>query len=194
MTFSLPQNSAICQSSDIKYLAEEETMTKFYRIFFMTVLLATSACWKKVNIEKESTTVKSVIDQFYQLHVTENMELLSQIMAHDEDMVNFGTDAVEHWIGWESVKEAFQKQWDSFENPEILLREQAIKISRSGNVAWYSMLLDFKVESEGKEILWNDVRTTGVLEKRDGRWIVVQFHNSLPALERAVEYEIGSRP
>jgi hypothetical protein len=32
------------------------------------------------------------------------MELLSRIMAHDIDIVINGTDAPEHWIGWELLR------------------------------------------------------------------------------------------
>lgn len=155
---------------------------------FSIVVVMIIACQNQVNIEKEKAAVQSVVDRFYQLHVTEDLDTLSRIMAHDATMVNFGTDAVEKWIGWKSLKKAFQNQWEAFENPEITFKDQSIFISQTGTVAWYAMQLDFRVTHKGKEVSWTDVRTTGVLEKRNGDWLVVQFHNSVPVLKQLAEY------
>ena len=152
------------------------------------IFLFFAACETRVNIETEKAEIKSVIDQFFNLYITKDIDILSSLMAHDEDMVNFGTDKVEHWVGWESLKETYMKQWQAFENPEITMKDQVVKISRSGTVAWYSMFLDFKVTFRGETVQWEGARTTGVLEKRDGRWVIVQFHNSMPVLKRAAEY------
>jgi hypothetical protein len=68
------------------------------------------------------------------------------------------------------------------------MKNQIIKISRSGTVAWYSMFLNLTVTFRGETVQWEGARTTGVLEKRDGQWVIVQFHNSMPVLKRAAEY------
>jgi hypothetical protein len=56
-----------------------------------------------------------------------------------------------------------------------------ITLSRSGDVAWYSALLDDIGEWDGKPVGERDIFWTGVLEKRDGAWVIVQMHASLPA-------------
>ena len=50
----------------------------------------------------------------------------------------------------------------------------------SGDVAWYHARLDDYNEWQGQPANWEDVRWTGVLEKRDGRWVIVQMHFSSP--------------
>jgi len=54
----------------------------------------------------------------------------------------------------------------------------AIHISNSGDVAWYHCLLDDVGEWYGKEGGWYNCRWTGVLEKREGKWVIVQMHFS----------------
>jgi hypothetical protein len=39
-------------------------------------------------------------------------------------------------------------------------------------------MLDDLAEWDGKPTGWKDTRWTGVLEKRDGHWVIVQMHFS----------------
>ena len=60
------------------------------------------------------------------------------------------------------------------------IKNLRINLSRGGDVAWFSCLLDDRGEWDGRPIAWIDARWTGVLEKRDGKWLLVQQHFSLP--------------
>lgn len=133
-----------------------------------------------VDVETEKVKIKSVIDQFKQAWETEDMELFSRIMAHDDDMVNYGTDATEHFVGWKSLKDAVEKMFSSFENIKITVNDQVVKVHHSGNIAWFSQVWDWFLLAQGKPISIKGCRFTGVLEKRNGKWVFVQFHNSVP--------------
>jgi len=45
-------------------------------------------------------------------------------------------------------------------------------------VAWFFCILDDINEWKGQPATWENTRWTGVLEKRDGRWVTVQQHFS----------------
>jgi len=45
-------------------------------------------------------------------------------------------------------------------------------------VAWFSAILDDCGEYRGKVGCWKDTRYTGVLEKREGKWVFCQMHFS----------------
>ena len=139
-----------------------------------------SAEEKKVDIEAEKAKVKSVVDQFAQVWETEDLELLSRIMAHDADMVIYGTDAPEHWVGWEPFKASVAEMFTALENIKITVKERDIKVHPSGNVAWFSQVWDWDLVVGGKPVHSEGQRFTGVLEKRNGNWVIVQFHNSVP--------------
>ncbi len=53
-----------------------------------------------------------------------------------------------------------------------------IHLSKSGDVAWYSCRLMDHNTWDGRPANWDDVRWTGVLEKRRGDWKIVQMHFS----------------
>ena len=133
-----------------------------------------------VDVAAEKTRVKSVVDQFTQVWETKDMELFSRIMAHDADMVVYGSDAPEHWVGWEPLKQAVQKMLPSYERAKITVKEQSFKIHPAGDVAWFSQVWDWDMVMDGKPVRSDGQRLTGILEKRNGSWVIVQIHNSVP--------------
>ncbi len=139
-----------------------------------------------VDVEAEKVRVKSTLDDWVQSFETENMELFSKVMSHDPDMVVMGTDTAEYFIGWEAFKESQQRWFGIADSMDFSVRNQAIKVHNSGEVAWASQLLDAKVVSQGEEFAYEGVRMTLVLEKRNDNWIIVQLHSSVPAT--TVEY------
>ena len=67
---------------------------------------------------------------------------------------------------------------DTFKATGFDVRDMRVNLSRSGDVAWYSAILDDFGEFRGKAYSWVNTRWTGVLEKRDGNWVIVQMHFS----------------
>ena len=108
------------------------------------------------------------------------MELLSKIMAHDSDMVNYGSDASEYFVGWEEFKGALVKMLPSLQESKITVKDQVIKICSAGDVAWFSESWDWNLKVDGNPVQINGQRLTGVLEKQNNNWVFVQFHNSVP--------------
>jgi ketosteroid isomerase-like protein len=62
------------------------------------------------------------------------------------------------------------------ESPEQ--EAEKLKIARCGEVAWFFCILDDINTYKGEPASWENARWTGVVEKRDGRWVVVQQHFS----------------
>ena len=147
-----------------------------------------SGCSKTVNLEAEKAAVKSVIDQFGEAIETEDMGMLENVMAHDDDMVCFGTDAQERWVGWPALKASIEQQFTAFDSTQLSTRDQVIKVNATGNTAWFSELYDWKMVVQGQPVNLIGARVTGVLDKRNGKWVCVQFHVSVPVSGQAAEY------
>ncbi len=58
------------------------------------------------------------------------------------------------------------------------VRDLKIQFSKSGDIAWFYCVVDDINEWKGEPANWENVRWTGVLEKRKGKWRVVQQHFS----------------
>lgn len=163
-------------------------MKNLFVLFVVIVFLGLSACTQKVDLEAEKAQVKTVVDQLEEFLETEDMELLSKIFAHDSDMVNFGTDAAERIVGWEPLKELLQKQNASYENTKLTVKDQVIQVNKTGNTAWFSEIVDWDLVAQGQAVNLQGSRFTGVMEKRNGNWVIVQFHASIPVSGQAAAY------
>ena len=74
------------------------------------------------------------------------------------------------------------------DNTQITVKDQVIKISQSTDVAWISYIMDAQAEIQGDQVNLEGIRGTAVLEKRDSKWVIVQFHVSVPVAGQAIEY------
>ena len=148
----------------------------------ITVCFSLNSCipQQSVSTDAEKAKVKSVVDDFKNFWETEDMNLFSKIIAHDADMVNYGTDANEVFVGWDALKDSISQMLPAIEKTKIKVRNQVIKVDADGNAAWFSEIWDWDLMFGGQPVQLPNQRLTGVLEKRAGNWVIVQFHNSVP--------------
>jgi ketosteroid isomerase-like protein len=129
---------------------------------------------------EEIEAVEKAIHNVLGWAVKKDFQLFFQTIADDSNFISV--------TPYERVKFGFadvQKDtafWGSpfFEAIRHEIRDLKIRFSNSGDVAWfYCVVSDFN-EWKGKPANWEKVRWTGVLEKRKGKWRVVQQHFSFP--------------
>jgi uncharacterized protein (TIGR02246 family) len=135
-----------------------------------------------VDIEAEKSNVQSVLDQWLQANRDQDIESYMKIFAPDEDIMNLGVSG-ERWIGWKALKERTMKSYEAIDKIDFSVRDRVIKVHGSGTVAWFFLVLDINFIFQGEAISVEKVRLTGVLDKRDENWVVVQSHASVPATE-----------
>lgn len=122
--------------------------------------------------------VKAALDGWADSYRQRDLARMLSHIAPDADMLMYGTGADEKRIGREAVGAQAQRDWSQTDASAFVLDQPAI--SAAGNVAWAAADAVFRVEMDGQEMAF-PARFTGVFEKRDGRWLVVQAHFSLPA-------------
>jgi ankyrin repeat protein/Tol biopolymer transport system component len=107
-----------------------------------------------------------------------DFRLLYSVIANDEDFLEVHPDGAVV-KGFEDFRKA-ETLWGSpdFKAVRYEIRDLRIKLSQSRDVAWFFCLLDDINEWQGRPANWENTRWTGVLEKREGRWIMVQQHFS----------------
>jgi ketosteroid isomerase-like protein len=129
----------------------------------------------------EKAVIAEVIRNNIMWALTKDVAMQESTMAHDEDLFYFWTGSTHIVSGWEEHAKSFETWMDPrFKAVRTEVRDLAIHLSRSGDVAWYSATLDDVVSWDGKVSRFGEgLRWTGVLEKRDGRWVIVQMHASL---------------
>ena len=137
---------------------------------------------QEVNIEAEKAAVKKVIETNIGWAVNKDTAALYGSVAHDENLFWFSPDDAGTISGFDAFVNLTE---NFFMRPEFKairfeLKELAIGVSQSGDTAWWHCRLDDFNEWKGQPANWEDVRWTGVLEKREGKWVIVQMHFSFP--------------
>jgi ketosteroid isomerase-like protein len=110
-----------------------------------------------------------------------DFRLLYSVIAHDPEFLEVHPDGAVV-KGFEEFRKA-EKLWGSpdFKAVRYEIRDLRIKLSKSGDVAWFFCILDDINEWKGQPANWENTRWTGVLEKRNGHWVMVQQHFSFAA-------------
>jgi uncharacterized protein (TIGR02246 family) len=154
-------------------------MRKTAILLVLSAFLVTVSCEQKANIEAETAAVKAVLDDYVASIEDEDMELYAKNMAHDPDMVNYGGFGGPI-IGWDALKQVIENQNASLSETEIEVSNMAIHVSETGKLAWATCLWSLKAMM-GENPIELPVRCTWILEKRDGKWVIVHFHKSMAA-------------
>ncbi|HOB53627.1 MAG TPA: nuclear transport factor 2 family protein [Acidobacteriota bacterium] len=127
----------------------------------------------------DRAAVQRAIEQSIGWAFEKDFEAMFRLWA--DDLFHFWLFSDSQVIGLENFKK-HAEQWrdPDFRGTRFEFRDLRIVFSRSGDVAWYSCHLDDCGSYKGKEFCLKDVFQTGVLEKRDGRWVHVLMHGSYP--------------
>jgi len=128
--------------------------------------------------DAERQKVSQVISSVIGWAKDKNLDLFFRAIAHDEDYISVppGQRVIKRF---EDVKQSIPF-WMSpdFQYVRHELKDLEIKFARCGEVAWFYCVLDDINTYKGEPASWENTRWTGVVEKRDGQWVVVQQHFS----------------
>ena len=134
----------------------------------------------EINSQKTNNlkTVEQAIHNVFGWAVKKDFNLFFQTIANDSNFISV-TPYNRVKFGFNEVRKD-STFWGSphFKAIRHEVRDLKIQFSNSGNVAWFYCLVDDINEWKGEPANWENVRWTGVLEKRNGKWRVVQQHFS----------------
>ena len=157
------------------------TVTAKSSILLASVLFAISCSPKSESFIYEIEKVTRSIENSIGWALEKDTTLLYSIISNDADLLIINPDSsmIE---GIEAFREVTNSTWmnPKFKATHYEVKDLRISFSGNGDVAWFYCLLDDFGEWDGREIGWENVRWTGVLEKVDGIWIIRQMHFSFP--------------
>ena len=151
----------------------------------VTVLTAAflliSCTGKPLTESSENAEIAKVIDSAIGWFRTKDFAVMYNTFAQDEDYLEVHPDGT-------VVRgfAEFKKRSEIFRNPDFVylrheIKDLKITLSRRGDTAWFFCILNDISTWKGEKTGWLNTRWTGVLEKRDGRWVIVQQHFSFAA-------------
>jgi ketosteroid isomerase-like protein len=132
------------------------------------------------DLNREKMEAGALLDKYIRAFESRDLALASEVYAHDRDLIVYGSSPSDRRLGWRQTEEYLRDYFISAESIEVALKERDIKVHASGDVAWFAQVLTWKEVEGGKTYTMDGLRISGVLEKRDGVWRIVQLHASGP--------------
>ena len=152
-------------------------------LFIPLIVLLLGGCQgmkQEINVEAEKAVIKKVIEANIGWAATKDTTLLYSTVGQDEDLFYFSPNDAGNISGFKAFTDLTENFFmlDDFKAIRYEVKDLYIGLSQSGDAAWWHARLDDFNEWKGQPANWENVRWTGVLEKRDGRWLIVQMHFS----------------
>jgi len=151
-------------------------------IIFCAFLGLVSCQLKKENPVSNKDSEKVIIEQKIRNTIEwgfgKDTTLLYSIIANDEDFLEVHPD--DRVVKGITEFRKAEKFWldPRFKVKECKIWDLKIHLSKDGTVAWFFCRLNDIGEWDGQPTGWENTRWTGVLEKREGQWRMVQQHFS----------------
>ena len=141
--------------------------------------------YEAADLDDPETVIRVIV----KANADMDLKTLETHMAADEDTVGY-TIGGRKYIGWKDVKQAFEEEFSMLSGLTIDILN--LKVWQQGDVAWFAMEIDYNREVQAADgpikKTW-PLRDTGVLNRRDGIWMLVNWHESMrePIKPLAVE-------
>lgn len=126
----------------------------------------------------EATDPETVIRALVKANVEKDMLTMSRLMAHDADITSYSVGG-RKYVGWPAFEQEMREEFAAVQKFEIPIRE--LTVWHKGDIAWFTMELDYtRYTKEGGDLkrMMLPLRETGVLERRNGQWVMLSFHES----------------
>lgn len=122
---------------------------------------------------------EEVLRALVRANAEKDLATMAKFMAKDADSVGYSI-AGRKYLGWPPFAREMEEEFRSVERLEIPITD--LKVWTHGDVAWFAMELDYiryvgTGPKQTRTLL--PLRETGVLERRDGVWILVSWHESM---------------
>ena len=138
------------------------------------------ACWvppaisgTSDNIELE-TTVRALV----RANSEKDLPAMSELMAHDADITSYSIGG-RKYVGWPDLERDIKEEFAQVAALDLRISE--LNVWSKGDIGWYTMELDYgRILDPGpaQQRAGLLLRETGVLERRNGQWVLLSWHES----------------
>jgi ketosteroid isomerase-like protein len=164
-------------------------MTRITMLTMWCLLSAAAAGAASPAADAEST-VRALV----RANADKDLGTMARLMAHDADITSY-TIGGRKYVGWLDLERDMRAEFEAVQRLEIPIHE--LKVWTKGDVAWFTMEIDyirFVGDGSGAKRTVLPLRETGVLERRQGQWILLSWHESFRSASSGVSAVQHSAP
>ena len=132
--------------------------------------------------EKTEHAVMNVVKQCFEAFGRRDLDALLAFFAPDPDVVVIGTGRDEKGIGLAEIKAIFERAFAQFDAASFEFGWRSVSVT--GPLAWLATDVSYRVKAGDRESN-RQIRLTALMEKRQGRWLILQSHDSIPDRDQA---------
>ena len=134
----------------------------------------------ELDFPGEKEQIQKVVQNSVSWALQKDKELLLASVAQDPCFFIFNPDNRSTIVGFKAFRDLVENVYmhPAYRATGFEINDMRINLSKSGEAAWFSARLNDRGEWNGQPTSWENVRWTGVLEKRNGKWLIVQMHFS----------------
>ena len=148
---------------------------------FIVYMVIGGACWAPAAMSgaADNTGLETTVRALVRANAEKDLPAMSKLMAHDADITSY-TIGGRKYVGWPDLERDIKEEFAKVAALDLPISE--LKVWSNGDIGWYTMELDYvRVLGQGADqqrtVL--PLRETGVLERRNGRWVLLSWHESL---------------
>ena len=156
------------------------------RLIMVLVLGSLFGLFASGHAAADDSGAEAAVRAMVAANAAKDLTTLSRMMAHDADIVSY-TIGGRKYIGWEDLKRDMEEEFSAAAKLEIPIKE--LKVWTNGDLAWYTMEVDYirtVLQGQERQRALLPLRETGVLERRNGQWVLLSWHESFRNAEGAV--------
>lgn len=144
----------------------------------LSVLVMTCGLTSMTSSAEEPLGPEASLRILVEANAARDLATMSKYMSHDADAVGYTIDG-HKYVGWPALEADMQSEFSAVHKLELPITY--LQVWQKGEVAWFAMELDYIRYPRGGDSgqrMVIPLRETGVLERRDGAWVLVAWHES----------------
>jgi ketosteroid isomerase-like protein len=164
---------------NLQTIQERGIMKRALPIMLLLVLIVT-AVGAITFVQADAKTdqeVKDFLTQYEAAYEKKDVGALMKLIAPGAEVVFFEADEKGRYVGPDQIKAAYENSLKQVKS--IKGEYKWTSVGSKGDVAWFATEVSFKVDT-GEDKFQQLGRWTGVLEKKTGKWLLLQSHFSFP--------------
>src|SRR3989441_8876250 len=162
----------LCEEATMKALMMRVVLGEVLLVFFL---------FGPAVLAAEVQSPEEVLRALVKANADRDLSTMARLMAHDADIVSY-TIGGRKYVGWPQLERDMLEEFQMVARLEMPIT--ALKVWTRGEIAWFAMELDYiryvGTGSEQRRMLL-PLRETGVLERREGKWVLTAWHEAFRA-------------
>ncbi len=147
----------------------------------MVYMVIGGACWipSAMSGTADDTGLETTVRALVRANAEKDLPAMSRLMAHDADITSY-TIGGRKYVGWPDLERDIKEEFAKVAALDLPISE--LMVWSRGDIGGDTMELDsVRILGQGPDqqraVL--PLRETGVLERRNGQWVLLSWHESL---------------